>query len=1172
MWHAGRTKPRGQGSRASKDKSGEAVEEDQEEEGEEEEGEEEDGDEDALDELMAGSDEEEAGDGAGEAGEEEGEEELQLRRMLSRTAKAAGRPKPQGAPFMYSDFFGQQLPQAPTAAPNKRAVGSLGQLLAGSGAEGSAGEEEQSEEEEEEDGEEAEEEDEQQRRGANGSTAGRKALGIAKAVPGARGKPEQLSTHEQRLLRMQERIGELEAAALGEKQWTLLGEVDAQRRPLNSVLEVDLDFDTTAVRPAPEPSQEAMASLEDLIKQRIADHKFDDVVRVLPLGPEPQRKELLLQDTKAAKGLGEEYEEAYVKAAGGTTQVQDAEDKLRQAARLLFQELVAKLDALSHFHYTPKPVVEDLSVRTDVAAVRMEEAAPLAVSTASMQVPAEVYKPTEGGAPKAEAELTNMVFHRVSCAYWRVSDKRRREDRKRRRAAHKRAGKSAALQQQSEKRAKALASGMALPAPDNGLPVAGRKSAALAAATGGKKGAKRAAKEAAAAAGVGATKHARTEFGKSSKVFARIQEQQDQAKAAGRQKSLPALFALVKAQTTDMKDIKDMCRSLMRRLGSSVREQNEACHPPQEATSSPLSLSSCLTPEFCTDDRACPTPPPSPFRLFKTSTNCAGATRAVHATPSHSHCPSTQPASPQGQAVTASVPACPSSLHPAQQPQSQQQQQAVASAGGGPLSEYPSTTLAVSHQCPAALRRNSWCVSDFELRALMYNGNISMVYHAVDRRSGVTVALKLYKRAKLTAIERHQVAREIKLHINLCHDSIIAMYAAWKDRNYVYMALEWAPGGDVYGYLRANRGRLSEEVAVPLILEPFLSGLRLIHEQGLIHRDIKPENILLNHSFQIKIADFGLSIDSTNEVANTRLGTIDYLAPEILDCPVKQNPNDNKENPNIGYTNKVDCWSVGVLAYELLAGQPPFAAPSPQETLRRIRTKEVEYPPWFSHEALDFLRGVLVRDPRCRPTISQMLMHPWVRRWSNRYRAPGTDRARRSSLPVSMLIMQPPQPAVAPPAVAHAAPADSSSVAQPGSDSNSESGSVTATVLLAVQQPATPHVAYLAKSAACVQVMGSAKMQAGSAFHPSPHGNYTEQSHCLPLPEAAALAAAAAAAAQASYLASRTQKFLSLQSTQATGPGCAAGAAMAGGPAAGCGAGCPAALAAALPIPHLAAS
>ena len=60
--------------------------------------------------------------------------------------------------------------------------------------------------------------------------------------------------------------------------------------------------------------------------------------------------------------------------------------------------------------------------------------------------------------------------------------------------------------------------------------------------------------------------------------------------------------------------------------------------------------------------------------------------------------------------------------------------------------------------------------------------------------------------------------------------------------------------------------------------------------------------------------------------ATARLGTVDYLAPEVLDCPVKAHPKDNKDNPNIGYTNKVDCWSIGVLAYELLVGTPPFAA------------------------------------------------------------------------------------------------------------------------------------------------------------------------------------------------------------------------------------------------------
>lgn len=56
------------------------------------------------------------------------------------------------------------------------------------------------------------------------------------------------------------------------------------------------------------------------------------------------------------------------------------------------------------------------------------------------------------------------------------------------------------------------------------------------------------------------------------------------------------------------------------------------------------------------------------------------------------------------------------------------------------------------------------------------------------------------------------------------------------------------------------------------------------------------------------------------------LGTVDYLAPEILDCPVKHHPADHKANPAKWYTNKVDVWSVGILAYELLVGATPFEA------------------------------------------------------------------------------------------------------------------------------------------------------------------------------------------------------------------------------------------------------
>lgn len=67
---------------------------------------------------------------------------------------------------------------------------------------------------------------------------------------------------------------------------------------------------------------------------------------------------------------------------------------------------MSKLDALSHFHFAPKPVVEDLTIKTDVAAVAMEEAAPVAVSSASMRLPGEVFKAYAVGAPQAEGELT----------------------------------------------------------------------------------------------------------------------------------------------------------------------------------------------------------------------------------------------------------------------------------------------------------------------------------------------------------------------------------------------------------------------------------------------------------------------------------------------------------------------------------------------------------------------------------------------------------------------------------------------------------------------------------------------------------------------------------------------------------------------------------------------
>ncbi|DBA80599.1 TPA: hypothetical protein ACH3X1_007858 [Trebouxia sp. C0004] len=208
---------------------------------------------------------------------------------------------------------------------------------------------------------------------------------------GASDKAAGLSKHERQQARMQERIAKLEAQNMAEKDWFMQGESAAARRPLNSALELDLDFERQ-IRPPPQATEEATASLEDLIKDRIANQVFDDPPRVLPPEPEKAKVALEMDDKKSHKGLGDIYEEEFVAATvGGASTAVDKQDAVRQEAKNLLRELFGKLDALSHFHYAPKPVIEEMQVRADVPALAMEEVAPQVGMLAMYCVAAQAY-------------------------------------------------------------------------------------------------------------------------------------------------------------------------------------------------------------------------------------------------------------------------------------------------------------------------------------------------------------------------------------------------------------------------------------------------------------------------------------------------------------------------------------------------------------------------------------------------------------------------------------------------------------------------------------------------------------------------------------------------------------------------------------------------------------
>ncbi|XP_010465335.1 PREDICTED: U3 small nucleolar ribonucleoprotein protein MPP10 isoform X2 [Camelina sativa] len=225
-----------------------------------------------------------------------------------------------------------------------------------------------------------------------------------------------LSTHEKERVKLQSKIEQMEKANLDPKHWTMQGEITAAKRPKNSALEVDLDFEHNA-RPAPVITEEVTASLEDLIKSRIIEARFDDVQRAPSMPTKAKREAKEMDESKSKKGLAEVYEDEYVRTANPAFAPTTFSDELKKEASMLFKNLCLKLDALSHFHFTPKPVIEEMSIQTNVPAIAMEEVAPVAVSDATMLAPEEIF--SGKGDIKDESELTQ-------------------EERKRRRAKKKR--------------------------------------------------------------------------------------------------------------------------------------------------------------------------------------------------------------------------------------------------------------------------------------------------------------------------------------------------------------------------------------------------------------------------------------------------------------------------------------------------------------------------------------------------------------------------------------------------------------------------------------------------------------------------------------------------------------------------------------------------------------
>ncbi|KAJ3059902.1 hypothetical protein HDU98_004082 [Podochytrium sp. JEL0797] len=211
---------------------------------------------------------------------------------------------------------------------------------------------------------------------------------------------------------------------------------------------------------------------------------------------------------------------------------------------------------------------------------------------------------------------------------------------------------------------------------------------------------------------------------------------------------------------------------------------------------------------------------------------------------------------------------------------------------------------------------------------------------------------------------------EIQILARVRHENIVQLYEMFAIENKIYLVMEIVTGGELFDEI-VKRGKYSE-TDTARIVHKILGAVEYLHSNDIAHRDLKPENLLLSEksvNAKVMISDFGLSKILNDETAmKTACGTPGYVAPEVL--------------RKRGYGKEVDLWSIGVIAYILLVGYPPFYDQNNAVLFRLIMAGKYEFDrPWWdtvSDDAKDFIRKLLVLDPKQRFTARQALAHPFV--------------------------------------------------------------------------------------------------------------------------------------------------------------------------------------------------
>jgi calcium-dependent protein kinase len=238
--------------------------------------------------------------------------------------------------------------------------------------------------------------------------------------------------------------------------------------------------------------------------------------------------------------------------------------------------------------------------------------------------------------------------------------------------------------------------------------------------------------------------------------------------------------------------------------------------------------------------------------------------------------------------------------------------------------------------------------------------------------SGTEYAIKCISKMRVKPNKIHQIKNEIEILSQLDHPNIVTYFCTVEDNKNYYLLMEYLSGKDLDKIFREDYNKITFD-DIRFILYQVFSALNYIHSKNIVHRDIKPANIICaknNGKFDLKLIDFGLSVNLEKRGKYSVAGSLAYLSPEGL-----------KEIIHV----KNDLWACGVIFYWFIYGKMPFEKKTRSELYEAIIKEEIEYDENMMRahtpkEAIDLCQKLLLRDFDERISAIDALKHPFFKK------------------------------------------------------------------------------------------------------------------------------------------------------------------------------------------------